>query len=84
MVSRVEQTLAAALVLSWIMACDACSSDDILANHGGWPCFREDAQGRWLAGISSKATGEEPSCVSTYFHRDWLRSGLQRSAKHGG
>jgi len=53
---------------------------DVHAHHNGWSCFREDESGQWLVGVSSWASGGGASCVSTFFHRDWLRAEVQHAA----
>jgi hypothetical protein len=45
----------------------------------GGPCFREDGNSRWLAGISSVGTDKELSLTSTHFHRAWLHAELQKA-----
>lgn len=59
------------------------TSADVHTHHGGWPCFRENGEGLWLVGVSSKASAEDRSCVSTYFFREWLQVELQRATRKG-
>jgi hypothetical protein len=42
-------------------------------NDSGGPCLRESPQGDVLVGISNRGLGNESNCLSTYFHREWLR-----------
>jgi hypothetical protein len=48
--------------------------------YTGGPCFREEKNHQWLAGIASVGSDQELSFTSTYFFRDWLRAELQRAA----
>jgi hypothetical protein len=47
----------------------------------GGPCFRESRGRNTLAGIASIGTAQELSFTSTYAHREWLESEIQRAAK---
>ncbi len=49
----------------------------------GGPCFREDAKGRQLVGVSSVGADGELSFTSTYYHRAWLQAEVQRSQAPG-
>ena len=45
-------------------------------NDSGGPCLRERPEGDVLVGISNRGLNNESSCLSTYFHREWLRKQL--------
>ncbi len=51
--------------------------------YTGGPCFREDADGRWLVGVAGKAVGEELVFASVVFFRGWLDEELRRAQKRG-
>lgn len=42
-------------------------------DDSGGPCLRESPEGDVLLGISNRGLNNESSCLSTYFHREWLR-----------
>jgi V8-like Glu-specific endopeptidase len=46
----------------------------VTIGYAGGPCIREDAEGQWLTGISTKDSEEELSCTSVYAFLDWLRA----------
>jgi hypothetical protein len=46
----------------------------------GGPCFREQGSQRWLAGIASVGTDETLTLTSTFAHRAWIRSEVQRTS----
>lgn len=45
----------------------------------GGPCFRENAQGRWLVGIVSQGNGSISRFTSIYPHLLWLKDHLGRA-----
>jgi hypothetical protein len=45
----------------------------------GGPCFREQGNDRWLAGIAILGSDKELSFTSTYFYRAWLQTELQQA-----
>jgi hypothetical protein len=50
-------------------------------NDSGGPCLRESPEGDVLVGISNRGLGNESNCLSTYFHRDWLRKEILEAAQ---
>jgi len=48
--------------------------------YKGGPCFREDARGQWLVGVSGFGTEKELSLTSTYRYRDWIHTEVQQAA----
>jgi hypothetical protein len=47
----------------------------------GGPCFREQGAKRWLVGIASVGSDEVLTLTSTFAHRTWIRSEVQRTAQ---
>ncbi|HLL00524.1 MAG TPA: trypsin-like peptidase domain-containing protein [Myxococcaceae bacterium] len=45
----------------------------------GGPCLRENGEGYWLVGISSKGTGKVSKFTSTHVYRAWLLEQIQRA-----
>lgn len=45
-------------------------------DDSGGPCLRESPEGDVLVGVSNRGLNNESSCLSTYFHREWLRQQL--------
>lgn len=52
------------------------------AGDSGGPCFREDAEGRWLVGINSGHAnrGTASWFTSTFHHRAWIQAQLRSVA----
>ncbi len=50
-------------------------------NDSGGPCLRESPEGDVLVGVSSRGLNNESSCLSTYFHREWLTKQLLDAAQ---
>ena len=48
--------------------------------YKGGPCFREDARGQWLVGVSGFGTEKELPLTSTYRYRDWIHTEVQQAA----
>lgn len=46
----------------------------------GGPCFLEQGTQRWLAGIASKGSEEVLTLTSTFAHREWILSEVQRTS----
>jgi hypothetical protein len=44
----------------------------------GGPCFREQGERRWLAGIASVGTDDALTLTSIFAHRAWIQSEVQR------
>jgi hypothetical protein len=51
--------------------------------HGfdGGPCIRDQGTKRWLAGIASVGSDEALTLTSTFAHRAWIRSEVQRTSQ---
>jgi hypothetical protein len=50
-------------------------------DDSGGPCLRESPEGDVLVGVSNRGLNDESSCLSTYFHREWLREQLLMAAQ---
>lgn len=45
--------------------------------YAGGPCFREDSQRRWLAGVAKAGRGQDLSFTSVPFFREWVQAQLR-------
>ena len=50
-------------------------------NDSGGPCMRETERGSVLMGISNRGLGDDPTCISTYFYKEWLREEILNAGK---
>jgi hypothetical protein len=50
-------------------------------DDSGGPCLRESPRGDVLVGVSNRGLNNESSCLSTYFHKEWLTQQLLQAAQ---
>ena len=50
-------------------------------DDSGGPCLRESPEGDVLVGVSNRGLNNESSCLSAYFHREWLKKQLLEAAQ---